>query len=65
LSYVFQKFALFRYKPWLKLSEGLHCVRNINAAPKSIAFTHPKYHVGFEENATTEEKRRQHYKGAK
>ena len=64
-AYTSKKFALLRYRPWIKLSDGLHFVTNIVVAPEPIAFAHFKYHAGFQQKAAVEAKRKQHYKEAK
>jgi hypothetical protein len=60
-----QKFALFRYQPWIRLSEGLHCISGVNKVKSKLAwFAHFKYHAGFQMKALEEVQRKQHYDNA-
>ncbi|WP_331295675.1 glycosyltransferase family 2 protein [Methylobacterium hispanicum] len=63
-SFTTQKFALFKYKPWMRFSEGLHDGANI-AISRSYAFlAHFKYHLGFRDKVLEEIDRAQHYDNA-
>jgi hypothetical protein len=63
-SYVSQKYAIFRYMPWVRLTEGIHYSGNLRVAPKPAYFAHFKYHAGFKHKVLTEIKRNQHFNGA-
>lgn len=63
-AYVSQKYALFKYRPWLRLTEGIHYVANMKVAERPAFFAHFKYHAAFKEKVITEIKRKQHYNGA-
>jgi hypothetical protein len=62
--YTSQKLALFRYQPWVRLSEGLHYASNLSVAPQSACFAHFKYHTGFQRKVLQEVARKQHFNGA-
>jgi hypothetical protein len=59
-----QKYCLFRYFPWVHLSEGLHYAANINVSGKPTYFAHFKYHSGFKDKIVEEVRRKQHFNGA-
>ena len=63
-AYVSQKYALFKYFPWVRLCEGVHYAANINVSEKRGFFAHFKYHCGFKEKVESEVKRKQHFNGA-
>jgi glycosyltransferase involved in cell wall biosynthesis len=63
-AYVSQKYALFRYRPWVRLSEGVHYSANIAVSAKPFFFAHFKYHAGFKRKVLTEVSRNQHFNGA-
>lgn len=63
-AYVSQKYALFRYQPWMRLTEGVHYAANINPTTTPVFFAHFKYHAGFKEKVHAEIKRNQHFNGA-
>lgn len=63
-AYVSQKYALFKYYPWIRLCEGAHYAANMQISPRSAFFAHFKYHSGFKEKVTTEVKRKQHFNDA-
>lgn len=63
-SYVSQKYALFKYKPWIRLTEGIHYSANLRVASVPAYFAHFKYHAGFKNKVQTEIKRNQHFNGA-
>jgi len=63
-AYVSQKYALFRYMPWLRLSEGVHYAANMHVGATPAFFAHFKYHAGFKAKVLTEVRRKQHYNGA-
>jgi glycosyltransferase involved in cell wall biosynthesis len=63
-SYVSQKYALFKYKPWVRLTEGIHYSGNLRVAARPAYFAHFKYHAGFKSKVQTEIKRNQHFNGA-
>lgn len=63
-AYVSQKYAVFRYFPWIRLSEGVHYAANLQVSATPVFFAHFKYHSGFKKKVTDEIKRNQHYNGA-
>lgn len=64
-AFVSQKYALVKYKPWMRFSQGIHYATGINASDTAIQFCHFKYHAGFKAKIEEEIKRKQHYDGAK
>jgi len=62
--YTSQKIAVFKYQPWVRLSEGLHYASNLQVAPEPVWFAHFKYHAGFRRKVRTEVARKQHFNGA-
>ncbi|HJV70920.1 glycosyltransferase family 2 protein [Ideonella sp.] len=62
--YTSQKIAVFKYQPWVRLSEGLHYASNLRVAPEPVWFAHFKYHAGFRRKVRTEVARKQHFNGA-
>ncbi|MFT4959094.1 MAG: hypothetical protein ACI92Z_000166 [Paracoccaceae bacterium] len=62
--YVAQKYALIRYKPWMRLSDGLHYGAELSVAPRDLIFAHFKYDAHFLERAQTEAERGQHFNKA-
>lgn len=62
--YVAQKYALIRYKPWMRLSDGLHYGAELSVAPRDLIFAHFKYDAHFLERAHTETERAQHFNKA-
>lgn len=64
-AFVSQKYALIKYKPWMRFSEGLHCATGVNVAATNAEFAHFKYHAGFKSKVADEIARKQHYDGAK
>jgi hypothetical protein len=63
-AYVAQKYALFRYYPWVRLSQGLHYQAGMVEYKKSACFAHFKYHAAFSEKVRIEVGRKQHFNGA-
>jgi hypothetical protein len=63
-AYVSQKFAVFRYGPWVRLGEGLHYASNLRCTEEVGFFAHFKYHAGFEEKVRIEVSRGQHFNNA-
>lgn len=59
-----EKIAMFRYQPWVRLSEGLHGVANVRVSDMLACFAHFKYHKGFRRKILEEVARNQHYNGA-
>jgi hypothetical protein len=59
-----QKLAVFKYQPWVRLSEGLHYASNLRVAKQAAAFAHFKYHAGFQQKVLAEVARQQHFNGA-
>jgi len=63
-AYVSQKYAVFKYFPWVRLSEGVHYAANLRVTSTPVFFAHFKYHSGFKKKVTDEIKRNQHFNGA-
>lgn len=63
-AYVSQKYAVFKYMPWVRLTEGIHYAANIKVAQEAACFAHFKYHSGFKQKVLNEIKRGQHFNGA-
>lgn len=62
--FVAQKIALLKYRPWMRLSAGLHFVADARLAPRDLLFAHFKYNAAFHAKALTEVARRQHFNNA-
>ena len=62
--YTSQKVAVFRYQPWVRLSEGLHYAANLTVSAQPACFAHFKYHAGFKQKVLQEIARKQHFNGA-
>ena len=62
--FVVQKYALLRYRPWMRLTAGLHYVAECQPATRDLAFAHFKYHAGFHAKARAETRRGQHFNNA-
>lgn len=62
--FVAQKIALLRYRPWMRLSAGLHFVGGTRLATRDLLFAHFKYNSDFRRKAQTEVARRQHFNDA-
>jgi len=63
-AYVSQKYAVFKYFPWVRLSEGVHYAANLQVSATPAFFAHFKYHSGFKKKVSDEIKRNQHFNGA-
>jgi len=63
-AFTAQKTALLRWRPWMRLSEGLHYVAGVRPAPQALFLGHYKYHAGFREKVLREVERKQHYDAA-
>jgi len=63
-DFVSQKFALFRYRPWVRASQGLHYAANLAVSSRPCWFAHFKYHAGFRDKVLTEIHRGQHFDNA-
>ncbi|MEO5377116.1 MAG: glycosyltransferase family 2 protein [Magnetococcus sp. DMHC-6] len=63
-DFVSQKFALFRYAPWIRLSEGVHYASNLKVYKPFTWFAHFKYHAGFKQKVEIEINRGQHFNNA-
>ena len=59
-----QKIALLRYRPWMRLSAGLHCVADARLAERELIFAHFKYNADFHRKAQAEAARGQHFNNA-
>ena len=64
-AFMSQKFALMKYYPWIRLSEGIHYITGAQVYEKRIQFSHFKYHAGFKAKVEKEILRKQHYNEAK
>ena len=62
--FVAQKIALLRYRPWMRLSAGLHFVADARLAARELLFAHFKYNADFRRKARAEVARRQHFNDA-
>ena len=62
--FVAEKIALFRYQPWIRLSEGLHGAANVTLSRVRANFAHFKYHKGFRKKVAEEIGRNQHFADA-
>ncbi|MDO6732123.1 glycosyltransferase family 2 protein [Marinovum sp. 2_MG-2023] len=62
--FVAQKYALVKYQPWMRLSDGLHYGAEIRRAAQEMIFAHFKYTAHFLEKAQTEVARGQHFNNA-
>lgn len=62
--FVAQKAALLRYRPWMRLSAGLHYIANAELSDRALIFGHFKYHAEFLKKAQAEVYRRQHFNNA-
>lgn len=62
--FVAQKYALLRYRPWMRLSAGLHFLTDIRLAQRELFFAHFKYNANFHAKARDEVSRRQHFNNA-
>jgi hypothetical protein len=63
-AFTAQKTALLRWRPWLRLSEGLHYVAGVDPAPQPLFLGHYKYHAGLREKVLREVERKQHFDAA-
>ncbi len=63
-NYVSQKYALIRYQPWMRFSQGLHYAANLRVVDVPTWFAHFKYHAGFKKKVATEIRRGQHFNNA-
>jgi hypothetical protein len=63
-DFVSQKFAVIKYQPWMRFSEGLHFSVNTNVSSIKVAFCHFKYHAAFKAKVEREITRKQHYNNA-
>lgn len=62
--FVAQKIALLKYRPWMRLSAGLHFVSDVRLARRDLLFAHFKYNAAFRAKAQAEVARRQHFNNA-
>lgn len=62
--FVAQKTALLKYRPWMRLSAGLHAVAEAKLATRPLFFAHFKYNAAFRAKALAEVSRRQHFNNA-
>jgi hypothetical protein len=59
-----QKIAILRYRPWMRLTPGLHHVAEVRLAARELVFAHFKYTAAFRAKAEAEVRRKQHFNGA-
>lgn len=64
LTFLAQKYALLRYRPWMRLSEGLHYSAETQVAGQELLFAHFKYDNNFATRITTEVARGRHFNRA-
>lgn len=64
LLYLAQKYALLRYRPWMRFSEGLHYAAELRLAEQELIFCHFKYDAAFAARVHDEVSRGQHFNGA-
>ena len=62
--FVAQKYALLKYRPWMRLSAGLHFVADCVPSRQELFFAHFKYNAAFRAKAETEVARQQHFNDA-
>ena len=62
--FVAQKIALLKYRPWMRLSAGLHFVSDTRLAQRDLLFGHFKYNAAFHAKAEAEVSRAQHFNNA-
>jgi hypothetical protein len=62
--FVAQKVALLKYRPWMRLSAGLHYVAGARRAPGDLLLAHFKYTAAFHAKAQAEAARGQHFNDA-
>lgn len=62
--FVAQKIALLKYRPWMRLSAGLHFASDVQLAKRELLFAHFKYNADFYRKAQAEVTRRQHFNDA-
>ncbi|RGP38498.1 glycosyltransferase family 2 protein [Pseudotabrizicola alkalilacus] len=62
--FVAQKIALLRYRPWMRLTDGLHYVGETRLSPRALLFGHFKYNAAFRAKAVSEVARGQHFNNA-
>jgi hypothetical protein len=63
-QYVAQKVAVLRYRPWMRLSPGLHYVGDVQLARRELFFGHFKYNSAFHGKVEEEVARGQHFDNA-
>ncbi len=62
--FVAQKYALVKYKPWMRFSAGLHYVADLKLAEQEMIFAHFKYNAHFRQKALDEVARGEHFNDA-
>lgn len=62
--FVAQKYALLKYRPWMRMTAGLHFLTGGTLASQDMLFGHFKYNAAFRAKAQAEVQRRQHFNGA-
>ncbi|MDO6586852.1 glycosyltransferase family 2 protein [Salipiger sp. 1_MG-2023] len=62
--FVAQKYAVLKYRPWMRLSDGLHYAAGIRPAPQKMLLAHFKYSAHFRQKALDEVARGQHFNNA-
>lgn len=62
--FVAQKYALMRYRPWMRFTAGLHYGSDLRLARRDLVFAHFKYHADFHERVRIETTRGEHFNDA-
>jgi len=64
-AFVSQKYALVKYQPWMRFSQGIHYAAGVSVSEQTACFAHFKYHADFSKKIEAEIARKQHYDDAK
>ncbi len=64
-SFTAQKHPLFRYKSWMRFSQGIHDAAEVTLSSRTARFAHFKYHKDFQRKVEAEVRRGQHFDNAK
>ena len=64
LTFLAQKYALVRYRPWMRLAEGLHYAAEVQVADQELILAHFKYDQAFAGRIATEVARGRHFNRA-
>jgi len=63
-AFTTNKYAIIKYNPGVRLSEGLHSATNLRVSSKIFWFAHFKYHSGLATKVAEEVRRGQHFGNA-